>query len=323
MTIPPAHRLEALEPDNLLAWLALLGLMRSLETAKPAWRPRACWAGTPLRPVLRLAVTATPEQVCATAAEGCAELAAVHEFGGTADLTFGRDQARRLLADAAATPDTPNRAALLDALFSDGAVKDDGTILATPLCAMFGQGHQHFLSRLANVPNGALPRALKGRKEVPDLNAPEHLAAALFAPWTRDDPTDGFRWDPAEDRRYALREKNPSTEAGTTQHGANRLAAVGLPVLVGAPVQRRGRVRFLVLGSDLDAEGQVSISWPIWRQPASLAAIRSLVGHPALVAPTLGDNERSALSLLGVEEVRRAQRISVGKYFNFPSGTSL
>jgi len=36
------HRLEGLEPDNLLAFLALLGLLRSLETARPAWRPRAC-----------------------------------------------------------------------------------------------------------------------------------------------------------------------------------------------------------------------------------------------------------------------------------------
>ena len=37
------HRLNGLEPDNLLAFLALLGLLRALETARPKWRPRARW----------------------------------------------------------------------------------------------------------------------------------------------------------------------------------------------------------------------------------------------------------------------------------------
>ena len=31
MTAAKAHRLEGLEPDNLLAFLALLGLLRALE----------------------------------------------------------------------------------------------------------------------------------------------------------------------------------------------------------------------------------------------------------------------------------------------------
>jgi hypothetical protein len=50
------HRLEGLEPDNLLAFLALLGLLRALEEARPAWRPRVRWSidEPPLRPVLRL-----------------------------------------------------------------------------------------------------------------------------------------------------------------------------------------------------------------------------------------------------------------------------
>jgi CRISPR-associated endonuclease/helicase Cas3 len=53
---PCRHRLEGLEPDNLLAFLALLGLMRTLETARPHWQPRAAWdvECPPLRPVLSL-----------------------------------------------------------------------------------------------------------------------------------------------------------------------------------------------------------------------------------------------------------------------------
>jgi hypothetical protein len=54
------------------------------------------------------------------------------------------------------------------------------------------------------------------------------LHEALFEPWTRQDPTPAFRWDPAEDVRYALRADDPSGQKSTTQHGANRLAALGL-----------------------------------------------------------------------------------------------
>src|ERR1019366_10526229 len=86
MTATTTHRLEGLEPDNLLAFLALLGLLRSLEAA--GWRPRVHWAGLPLRPVLTLREAATPEQVTEKAAEGCAALARDHDFGGEKDLTF-------------------------------------------------------------------------------------------------------------------------------------------------------------------------------------------------------------------------------------------
>jgi hypothetical protein len=69
------------------------------------------------------------------------------------------------------------------------------------------------------------------RRPPPDLNTPAYLHTALFVPWSRSDETDGFRWDPAEDRRYALRFKNPSGDSGRTVHGANRLACVGLAAL--------------------------------------------------------------------------------------------
>ena len=36
MTDGSMYRLAGLEPDNLLAFLALLGLLRSLEEARPA-----------------------------------------------------------------------------------------------------------------------------------------------------------------------------------------------------------------------------------------------------------------------------------------------
>lgn len=309
MTATTTHRLEGLEPDNLLAFLALLGLLRVLEAT--GWRPRAHWVGLPLRPVLTLREAATQEQVAERAAEGCAWLARDHDFGGEKDLTFDGTRARTLL-EAAAGPQAFGRLALLGSLFSDAALKDDGKILASPLCAMFGQGHQHFLTRLADVPRGALPKAMAKRRPLPDLNAPAYLSAALFAPWVRSDETAGFRWDPAEDRRYALRFRDPSSDAGRTVHGANRLACFGLAAMPGAAVVRRRGVRFLTVGAEHTSDGVLGISWPIWSRLASLAAIQAMLGHPGLVAA-----DTDGMRHLGVVERRRSRRIANGKFMNF------
>lgn len=134
--------------------------------------------------------------------------------------------------------------------------------------------------------------------------AAETLQEALFAPWTRQAPTPAFRWDPAEDVRYALRADDPSGEKSTTQHGANRLAALGLPVLAVAPAQRGDRVRLQVAGGTFE-RNEFALHWPIWQEPIGLAGIRTLLTHPDL------PNGPAALGHLGVVEVRRARRIGV------------
>ena len=57
MTAMNVHRLDGLEPDNLLAFLAMLGLLRSLNQADATLHPRISWAidEPPLRPKLHLA----------------------------------------------------------------------------------------------------------------------------------------------------------------------------------------------------------------------------------------------------------------------------
>lgn len=197
----------------------------------------------------------------------------------------------------------------------DAAAKDD-KIEATPLCALFGQGHQHFLDRLATVPSRETPPPRGSGKKAKSISAAETLHEALFQPWTRQDPTPAFRWDPAEDVRYALRADDPSGSKSTTQHGANRLAAFGLAVLTTAPEQRGDRVRLRILGG-VSARNEFAFSWPIWKDPASLAGIRALLSHPGL------NDGPAALSHLGVVEVRQTRRISVGKFMNFTRATPL
>lgn len=310
------HRLHGLAPDNLLAFLALLGLLRAIQMARPDWRPRAAWDvdQPPLRPLLVLAEPTTQEGISQAAAEGASQLAVIYEFASEhpdaavqKDLNYSDEYARKLLSRAAAEENREG-ADLWACLMSDLAAKD-GRIEATPLCLLFGQGHQHFLDRLATIPRTAAPPPRgRGRKTI-NLTAAETLQEALFEPWTRQDPTPGFRWDPAEDVRYALRADDPSGEKSTTQHGANRLAALGLPVFTVVPVQRGNRLRLQVLAGHFDRD--FMLAWPIWRQPASLAAIRAMLSHPDLT------NGAPALAQLGVAQVRCARRINNGRFMNF------
>jgi hypothetical protein len=312
------HRLEGLEPDNLLAFLALLGLLRTVQTARPQWHPRAAWDldHPPLRPLLFLSESETAMAICEAAAEGATTLANDYIFPQTAeadakpqtDLNYRIATARKLL-ERAAKNQSRRCADLWSALMCDVAGKDE-KVEATPFCLLFGQGHQHFLDRLATVPRmDAPPPRGRGKKSV-TLSAAETLHEALFEPWTYQDPTPSFRWDPAEDVRYALRADDPSGHKSTTQHGANRLAALALPFLTVTPIQRGARVRLQVPGGTFERSG-FAFCWPIWRDPASLAGICALLSHPEL------GKRPSALAHLGVAEVRRARRISVGKFMNF------
>jgi hypothetical protein len=311
-------RLEGLEPDNLLAFLALLGLLRALEASGRGWQPRAAWDldNPPLRPMLVLAAPQTAMAICEAAAKGAVALAAHYDFPQSADdgakpqsdLNYTRAIARKLLQRVATSRDL-RIADLWSALMCDASEKDD-KIEATPLCLLFGQGHQHFLDRLAVVPRTEAPPPRGRSKKAVTLTAAETLHEALFKPWTRHDPTPAFRWDPAEDVRYALRADDPSGEKSTTQHGANRLAALGLPALTVTPVQRGPRVRLQVLGGTFE-RNEFAFYWPIWKEPTSLASIRALLSHPDLT------KERSELAHLSVAEVRRTLRIGVGKFMNF------
>jgi hypothetical protein len=304
-------RLEGIEPDNLLALLAFLGLLRAIDQAEPKWRVRAWWDGTPFRPEVSVKDEVDRETFLEAAARGCAALAEVHEFGDNRDLQYSREDARAILREAALDASSGNRLRidLMSALMSDGALKDDAKVRAPVLCAMFGQGHQHFLERMKSVPRGTVPKEIAKKVTSKSLNSPAKLEQALFLPWNRSDATQSFRWDPAEDRRYALRYADPSTDKGLTVHGANRLASVGLPLLFSAPTRAGGEIRLITAGSIWARGVNLTISWPIWRQPASLAAVRNLMAGAG--------NESSQ----GIVARYRCERISAGKFFNFTYGT--
>ncbi len=295
------HRLDGIEPDIVLALLALFGLLRALERSRPEWRPRAAWTvdELPVRGTLHLRTAVSSDEVSRASVAGVAELAQHHRFPFRNLKDLHEDQARAELREAAIAD--PYRADLWAALVSDKAHKSrEANVEPTPMCLQFGQGHQHFLSRLRDLPDLARSDRERARDAVHE---------ALFAPWDRADRTDGFRWDPAEDVRHAYRFDDPTKSATKqgTQHGANILAAVGLATLMVAPHRRGPDIRLDVRGGR--RERRFSLQWPIWAYPASLERICGMLDHPEL-------HRMETRAMLGITEVFRSRQISVGKLLN-------
>lgn len=304
------HRLAGIEPDNLLAFLSLLGVLRSLETSRPEWKVKVSWTvdAPPVCPCLHVAEAVMEEDIATGALEGLTALVNAHRFPER-NLKIDPEVARCELTEAADAGGY--RADLWAALVSDKAKRATREeVESTPLCLMFGQGHQFFLDRLASVPRASLPKSRRRGGGASESSESHGLLEALFSPWRRQDSTESFRWDPVEDVRYAYRAGDPSKTRNKqlTQHGANRLAAVGLSVLTVFPVRRGREIRLSARGGR--SRRGFTLTWPVWRHPMSLAAVRSLLDHPGLQEP-------EARKSLGVVEMRTTTRISVGKFMNY------
>jgi len=181
------------------------------------------------------------------------------------------------------------------AAFGCDAISEDNVIQDTAFRTMSGAGHQHFL---------------KSMRELVQVTDPEHLAKALFHPWAYDDGRPSLRWDPEDDRRYALRWSDPSGDPIRTVRGANRLAIEGLPLFPTAPA-----------GSVLQTTGFRSggslgtfFTWPIWSSPITVDIVRTVLAMKELQQDR---PDRRKLLAYGIVEVYRCQRLTVGKYRNF------
>lgn len=299
--ITTSLELRGLEPDNLLAFLALLGTLRSLETARLDWHPRLSWQGEPPLALLHVSFSARPDEIVGAVDQGVRRLGRAYVFNKK-NITFTAEEFREC---AESMKGDGERARLLAALGSDGVLKrGDDVVEATPLCAMLGQGHQDFLSRLA---------ALATRD---DPQNTRDLSRALFERWLYEDDTESFRWDPIEDRRYALQFGDPSENRNKigTVTGANRLAAIGFGALVSTPAAS-GLATLGVVDRRIEGRGrrERDVCWPLVAVPTGLVGHVALLGHPSL-----GDPEKAPLlAIYGVRAVARARRLQVGKFFNF------
>lgn len=177
---------------------------------------------------------------------------------------------------------------------------DNGNIKDTELRTMSGAGHQHFLGSISDLV---------------ECTTVEHLRTALFEPWVYAEEPPRMRWDPADDRQYALRDRNPSTDKSKTVRGANRLAVEGFRLFRTMPVGRTLRTTGC---STLDRK--VVVTWPIWEPPINVETIQSL-----LVLADLQQREPDVAMLRrrGIAQVFRSRRILVERNRSFTPAVAL
>ena len=162
-------------------------------------------------------------------------------------------------------------------------------VSATPFCFITGSGHQYFLDTAR-----ALMEAVTA----------ERVRSALFEAWTYADETLSMRWDPAEDRRYALLDRDPTASGNKprTVWMANLLAYRALSLFPSAPTPWGLRTTGWSRSGD-------AFTWPLWSPPAAAGTIRSLMLLDELGEPV---PNRRGLRARGIVAVYRAQRIKVG-----------
>ncbi len=314
-TCASSYRLEGLEPDNLLAFLALLGVLRALEEAERGlrdderWWPRVSWSigAPPWRPQLHLAKDVERPKLLDRLESGIRLFKAALDFENRKMPNFEPTEYRSFAVAISPQADARLRLDALAAVATDHTLDDDDSTSATPLCLMTGQGHQFFLKRIASVP--FLSSAQAPQAGLQYKNRADDLERALFEPWERRDAASecSLRWDPEEAARQALMAGDPTDPRYRlgSEKGANRLAVIGLSIL---PVCANERGDVLVPGARAEPSG-VALYWPIWNKPASLSAIRALLAHPAITEP-------EKLARFGVVTVMRARIELINRFKN-------
>ncbi len=177
------------------------------------------------------------------------------------------------------------------AAFASDACIDKNKVRATPFCFITGSGSQYFLDT--------------ARQLMESVNG-DRVAATLFAPWTYPDEKLSMRWDPTEDRRYALLDRDPTATGNKsrTQWMANLLAYRALVMFPSAP---RGSKLTTTAWAD---HGDTPVfTWPLWEHPLDAASIRSLLTLAELGKP---EPDRSISRQRGVLAAFRSRRIRVG-----------
>ena len=297
--------LSGLDGANPLGFLATVGLLKTTKDAlndnyiKIGWSlEHGSW-----RPILCLSNEMTKEELV-TLLDTHLKNVDITPFRFAPDLNISPEsfQVQNKLAFEKSNLNNRYFADFLVAYGCESIMdKKNGIILDTALRTMSGAGHQHFLGSMLEL--------------IGNTNT-DHLFKALFSTWDYSDARPSLRWDPMDDRRYALRWKEPSGDKILTVRGANRLAIEALPLLPTAPY-RNG---LETTGFSHRPEEGVQFSWPIWKPKITIDIVRSLLSLKEL--QTLKP-DRDTLSRMGIVEVFRSQRITEGKYRNFTSAISV
>jgi len=316
-------------PDgaNPLGFLCALGALRTLSNAWPDSEVKMKWEqiGAAWRPVLRanhadldgkdeadqrdVIVNAIFEEL--KKMEGHPAFAFKDKDGNEWVTTeVGLDEYQRYAREATAEVSSLHlRWMEFVAAFACESLGKSSAVQDTEF-RFLGGGKQRFMVAIRNLVANTQPR---------------HLLEAMFGPWRYEDPGDGniaLRWDPADDRRHALRWTDPTQQTTKviqgkkksskiwTVIGANRLAVEALPLYPAFPASNR----LATTGFKGGRRDGKFWTWPMWDAFLNVEAVRSVLAISELQAD---QPDRAVLAPRGVVEIHRAQKIGVGNYKNF------
>ena len=297
----PGLLLNGLDGGNPLGYLAAIGVLRVTTNVDSHSNWQVHWEGQKghWTPVLTGDARITADGLIDLLSPALKEMNGDRSFEFAEDLAISCEDFREVAQSAFDTTSlTDRRFADFIAAFGCESVpisaKDD-RIQDTALRTMSGAGHQHFIGSM---------------RELVKVTSSDHLRTSLFERWEYQDPKPSLRWDPIDDRRYALRWREPSGDPPRTMRGASRLAVEALPLLPTAPVA----TKLHTTGFTQRKREAVRFTWPIWEVPLSVETVRSLLSLSELQNL---EPDRKSLIARGVVEVYRSQRITIGKYRNF------
>jgi len=297
MTSPNELLLPGLDGSNPLAFLAALGTWRITDKCYPGTRMRWTSHGGHWSPVLSFPKQ-KPEDFVERLHERLQEMHDHEVFTFTQNLKLKPIEFKHQACKAVERfheESDPISVTFLAAFGSEVTVNEQCDIQDTAFRTMSGAGHQHFI---------------KTMNDVARLTSLQQIDDTLFNVWSYREEKAGFRWDPSEDKRYALAWQNPSQDTTMTQRGANRLAVEALPLFPTAP-----------MGEHLETTGfrghrshDTFWSWPLWDASINIETVRSIL---ALREVTEEEPDAETLNGRGIVAVFRSQRITTGKFRNF------
>jgi len=311
--------LPGLDGSNPLAFLAALGVLRTLaqryhdDTVRMCWTPRGAWhpafhcSACPTEDQLIEAVLQYNESLRSARADGAS---AAFDFAGLGDIigvapdTFA-DFTDRALGYTEGNLPLPVRREPLDFIAAYGTtfcLTEKGKVEPTLFSFANGQSGQCLLRSFRTLRDGL-----------------DHgtLERSLLHPWTYSDPRPTLRWDPADCRPYAHLATDPGNSRTTpvrTMQGASYLAFLALAMLPSMPAA--GGLRTTGFSRRHRAW---SWTWPIWTDHLNADCVRTLLALPDLQKDPV---DRLRMSHLGVVEVFRSRRFSYQNGVYFSPGTS-
>jgi hypothetical protein len=145
-------------------------------------------------------------------------------------------------------------------------------------------------------------------KRILDSTTATEIHNVITEAWLYHDRQCALRWDPVEDRGYALQWGNPSDDGALSVRAANCLALAAMTTLPTIPTKGQAETT----GFGLREPKQSSFTWPIWKHPVTLEIATSLMAMSDLQSE---HPPRRELECRGIAAVYRCDRVMTSTYY--------